>query len=165
MKQILILLFLSAGLCCAGAETTAERDSIGFVEKVKVHGNVYTFIKYEQGFQTLLKVFLIEATDSTLVFEGPDSYHFQDCNSGSSMASTYEIQGDKLVIWYYETYDLHMDDRYHHYTSTTKKETYAIQKKGPIVRLKTEYGKKDPELDKLIREMLGDKLSQQDNRE
>lgn len=142
----------------------SAKDSIVYIEKRKVLGNTYSFVKFEEESRTMLRIFLVRDHDSTVVFECEDSFRYGDCNSSSTGASDYKVEGDKLMVWYYEWSDTHMDDRYHYYKDYSRKETYAIQKKGAIVRLKTEYAKNDPELEKFINLLLYEKYTKQSNR-
>lgn len=163
MKQLVfILCLLTAALSCG---QTAMKDSIISSEKKKINSNTYYFIRHSnESWQTLLKIVLVSCNDSATVLEVDDSYRSGDCNSSTVLASTYKVEGNFLILYYYTEYDEHFDDRYHHYSSSTKKETYVIQKKGPIVRLKTEYGRNDKTLDESIKKMLGSKLNEQYNR-
>lgn len=163
MKQVFFLMLLLISLL--SSSQNASRDSIWSCDKKEINSNTYYFIRHStESWQTLLKIVLVKGKDSTTVLEVDDSYHSGDCNGSTSMAGSYKIENNFLILHNYQVYDEHFDDRYHHYSSSTSKETYAIQKKGSIVRLKTEYGKNDKELNKSIKEMLRDKMDEQYNR-
>lgn len=160
MKRL--ILFLLVCLSCSEKSLAIgnyKKDSAYIAGKAKILGNKYTFVKYKEIDRELLKIFLVKKKDSSIVLELEDSFAYGNCNSNSYGVSSYKIENNKLIVWHYQKDDEHMDDRYHHYTSSTKKETYAIQKKGSIVRLKIEYGKNNVELDKYIRNVLEKKLS------
>jgi hypothetical protein len=139
---------------------TLKKDSIISNEKKIIHGNTYFIRRYDdEGWRTGFKMVLYKDGDSSVVFDGDDSYRGGNCNITSALVTSHDIQRDILIISYYEKVNEHMDDTDPHYSSDTWRETYAIQKKGSIVRLKTEYGKNDSLLDAMIRAKLEDALN------
>jgi hypothetical protein len=140
---------------------TLKKDVIIRNEKKIIHGHTYYIRRYDdEGWRTGFKIILYKDGDSSIVYDGDDSYRGGNCNITSVLVTSHEIKRDTLLIDYYDEVKEHMDETNPHYSSSTKRETYAIQNKGPIVRLKTEYGKNDSLLDATIRTKLGDLLDE-----
>jgi hypothetical protein len=112
--------------------------------KLMIHRNAYYFHKVALGdYGVALYIDLVKEGDSARVFEDFLYLKGGNCNGRIKLVSYYEVHQDTLFFWSYTENKMLWDVRYPEYSTDMRRETYAIQKKGPIVRLRTDYGDKD----------------------